>query len=346
MEEPNYMMKWESEPSKVSARPAARNALCVCNENLSRYRCVGLILLIGVFAGSLMNAYTATASVLYQTSFEPGEGYNTSLDLVGQNGWLGAGSGGNGLVSGFIPGRGQHAYVGFTPPTTSDVSLFVYHPINTNLQQARFSVTMAIIDSSTTNRDDFYWSVFNRQGHQLFTVDFDNYELNIYYYLDGKTNRTSSGLSFTNGGAYQLSLALDFSHNQWSASLDGALIATNQPITMVGASLNLGDIDAAWVVFDPDAPGDNFMVFDDYQISTTVPAVPQPQLTVVEASNNSLTLRVTGGVPDKRFSVEASTNFVNWLPLQTNLTTGGFFDYVADVVVGLPARFYRARWVP
>jgi hypothetical protein len=280
--------------------------------------------------------------MIYQTGFEVTEGYTTNLDLVGQKGWRGAGSGGNGVVSGLFPGKGQQAYVGFTSPATNDTSLFVYQPINKNLPQVQFSVTMAILDSTTTNRDDFYWSVYNQQGQPLFTLDFDNYDLRCYYYLDNTNGPTWSGVTFTNGGAYQLRVAMDFISNRWSATLGGAAVATNQPLTTAGAALNLGDVDAAWVVFDPKAPGDNFMVFDDYLISATA---PPPQLALLAMSNGVPGLRVTG-LADSHFAVEGSADLVSWLALSTNVATGGSFDYVGDAAVGLPQRFYRARWVP
>jgi hypothetical protein len=299
--------------------------------------------LVGLYLGVLMTCDSARATVIYQTGFEASEGYTINLDLVGQKGWLGAGSGGNGIGSGFFAGKGQQAYVGFSPPaTTNDTSLFVYQPISKNLSQVQFSVTMAIIDSTTTNRDDFYWSLYNQQGKQLFTLDFDNFELKLYYYLDNTKGRTWTGLSFTNGGDYQLRLALDFTSNLWSATLNGALAATNLPITTLAAKPNFGDIDAGWVVYDPGAPGDNFMVFDDYQISASL---PQPQLLTLGTLNGAPTLRLTG-VADNHFALEYSTNLLSWLPVKTNVTTGGSFDYVDNTATGQSHRFYRARWVP
>ena len=36
--------------------------------------------------------------------------------------------------------------------------------------------------------------------------------------------------------------------------------------------MNLGDIDAVWLVYDTTAPGDNFMLFDNYRV--TAEALP------------------------------------------------------------------------
>ena len=290
-----------------------------------------------VFPGS-----SRGAALLYQTSFEASEGYNTNLDLVGQKGWVGQGSGGNGIVSGWFPGKGQQAYVGFSPPNTNDSSLFVYQPINKTIPQAQFSVTFQIEDSSNGNWDDFYWSAYNQQGQRLFTLDFDNFYLNVYYIFGNSTNRTFSGLKFTNGAPYQLGVGLDFTSNLWSATLSGALVATNQPITKNGAALNFGDFDAGWSVYDPNAPGDNFMLFDDYRISASI---SPPFMRVLGILNGAATLRVTG-LAGNSFALEASTNLTQWSSLKTNVATGGSFDFVDDQAGGLKQRAYRVRWVP
>jgi hypothetical protein len=245
-------------------------------------------------------------------------------------------------VTGFFAGAGQQAYVGFSPPNAGDKSLFVYPPLNKNLARVQFSIQLAVFDSSNSNWDDFYWSVFNQQGDQLFTLDFDNYDQTVYYSLDGTNNRTSSNLSFTNGVEYPLSIDMDFSGNRWSAQFNGAVLAPDQPITTTGAPLNLGDIDAAWVVYDTNAPGDNFMVFDDYVVNGTV---APPRLTLTGMLNHAPLLRLSGP-PDMAFAIEASTNLQTWLPVRTNITTGGYFDYLDSPAGGASRRFYRGRWVP
>ena len=286
---------------------------------------------------------SGATTIIYQTGFEVSEGYRTNADLVGQQKWVGAGVGGNGIVTGFFPTNGQQAYIGFSPPPAApNFSLYVYRLLNQTLPSIQFSVTMAVIDSSTTNRDDFYWSVFNQQGQQLFTLDFNNDDLNVYYFLDNTNGPTRSGLTFTNDGIYVLNVSMNFASNRWTASLSGAVIASNQPISTVGAPLNLGDIDAAWAVANPNAPGDNFMLFDDYQVSANV---PQPQLRILGTLNGSPTLRITG-LENNRFALEASTNLLKWVALRTNTVAGGSFDFVDDTAAGVSRRFYRARWVP
>ncbi|HVV71399.1 MAG TPA: hypothetical protein VHI52_07860 [Verrucomicrobiae bacterium] len=301
------------------------------------------LLLLTVTALSFIFSLAARGDALiYQTGFEASEGYRTNLDLAGQNGWQQAGSGGNGLVTDLFSGSRQQAYVGFTPPSTGDDFLLLYQPINKGLAHVKFSVNMAISDSSNSNYDDFYWTLFDQQLSNLVTLDFDNYELKVYYYLDGTNSRVWSGLTFTNAVEYPLTMDLDFANNRWSARFDGRLLATNQPLTTVGAPLNLGDIDAGWVIYDPAAPGDNFMVFDDYSVTATI---PPPQISLLGTVGNAPALRLTG-LNNNVFVIEASTNLLNWTALKTNTTSGGSFDYIDNTASALNGRFYRGRWLP
>ena len=66
---------------------------------------------------------------VYSTGFEIAEGYDPELQLVGQNNWVGFGSGGNGIITNFFEGYGQQAYIGFAPPAPKDEVLNVWRPI-------------------------------------------------------------------------------------------------------------------------------------------------------------------------------------------------------------------------
>jgi len=230
----------------------------------------------------------AAATNLYFTQFEPGEGFNPNLDLIGQGGWVGAGSGGNGLVSNFFAGEGQQAFIGFSPPAPGEDLLFVWRPVDfdplaVGLPLVTFSVLMSIEDSSITNGqyDFFQWSVYNLAGDRLFTLDFDNFTTNVSYLLDGTNDFVATGVTFTPGVSYPLTLTMNFASNRWSAALGASVLATNQPLTTTNAQLTLGDVDATWLLYDPDAPGDNYLLFDNYRI-TAEPlmssAIPSAQL--------------------------------------------------------------------
>jgi hypothetical protein len=295
----------------------------------------------------------ATVSI-YSTGFEVSEGYDGNFDLLGQNGWVGTGvPNWNGVVSNYVAGLGQQAYVGFyqTNPSVNYLSIYRplnYYPLSSNSPAVTFSALVSVWDSTTANGhyDDFYWSVYNAQGSRLFTVNFDNNTpQQIYYALDGTNNTlVATDESFASFTPYVMSITMNFASNTWNAVIGGALVISNKPITTAGAALTLGRIAAEWQIRTPGAPGDNFMVFDNYQITAEITPPLPPQLLILGRSNGSTSLRLTGQ-SNYQFSIDASTNLSFWIALKTNVTTAGYFDYADSGAAGLGSRFYRARWV-
>jgi hypothetical protein len=310
--------------------------------------CLGIL-----FGVTLANVWPVTAATtnIFSTRFEPAEGYDSQFELVNRNNWLGDGSGGNGLFSGYFAGEGQHAYIGLFPPDVGDDQLSVWRPINftpsTNIPIVKFSVLMSIVDSTSTNYDDFYWSIYNAQNNRLFTLDFFNEDLRIYYALDGTNNFVWTGRTFTNDVDYTLVITMNFTQNSWGATLNGTALVTNRPITTTGAPLNLGDVDAVWVIntFNP-TNGDNYMAFDNYQITAEVVPPPAPRLQVLGRTGDGQFLLRVLGQTGARFAIEATTNLSQWAALKTNVVTDGFFDHVDSSAPAFARRFYRARWVP
>ncbi len=307
-----------------------------------------LCLFAAVWVGGLSGARAVESRVLYETQFESAEGFDESLTLVGQGGWLGDGSGGNGLLSGFMDGEGQQAFLGFSAPTNQDGFLSLWRPVNfvpggTNPPIVRFSVAFSIEDSSArTNRDDFRWSVYNSLGDRLFSLDFDNDSLGINTVLDdGKF--VDTGWSFTNAQPYQLEILVDFPGNVWSATLGGVVIAEGLPVTTQGASRDLGDVDAVWAVRRPGKAGDNYMVFDKYRVAAESRATnPPPRLKALGVvGQGGFQVRLSGA-PGLRYLLEGGRDFRNWVPLRTNVMPAeGFFDHLDQG--GVAVRFYRAR---
>lgn len=297
---------------------------------------------------------TAKPVDIYSTQFEVAQGFKPELDLAGQDGWTKIGSGGNGLVTNFFAGQGQQAYIGFTPPAAGDTNLFLYRPVNfspvaAGLPLVRFSTLLTMIDSNNDEYDFFQWSVYNQDGDRLLTVDFDVFATNVSYALDGNNPFVNTGVKFGFGTPYTLTITMNFASNRWSATLNSALLATNQPLTTTGRPLTLGDVDAVWDLYDPARPGSNYMVFDNYSITAGAfsPALPPPpRLEVLGRTGNGLTgLRLTGQSGNK-FAIEATTNFTHWTALKTNLLLDGSFDYLDTTAPTLSRRLYRARWVP
>ena len=308
----------------------------------------------------LQSPAVAAGANLYSTGFEPAEGFDINLPLADQAGWIGVGTDshleyrGNGIVTNFIEGNGQHAYIGYSPLTGTNDTLNIWRPLNydpiaAGTRVVRFSVSMAIFDSTNRVYDCFRWSVYNNAGggQRLFSIDFDNSTLEINYLLDSG-DFVPTGFTFTPGGEYDLEVTMNFADNRWSAMLNGVLFVSAKPITTIAAALTLGDIDAVWV-YGPyaNAPGNDFMVFDNYRV-TAEAAAPLPfQLEGFgRDANGDFSLRLTGE-PGRQYAIDVTIDFADWSALQTNsVGANGTFDFVDTTAVKYSRSFYRARLVP
>lgn len=301
-------------------------------------------------------AAPAASRVLFESGFEPFEGYSPDFDLSGQNGWISIGSGGNGILAPPIDGfQGQVAYVGFTPPTGSEDLLNVFRPValtpvGPNLPVITFSVSFQIFDSTTNQPffDDFRWSAYNTREERLFTLDFDNDALEINFVLDDDQGFRPSGWKFEPGQPYDLVITLHFARNLWSASLNEAVIVHSQPITTRNAKLDLNEIDAVWAIRQPGQPGDNFMIFDDYRLTALpIEEIPPSLLFVGQLTSGPTVLRVLGepGVP---YIVEHSSDLIHWTEVATGRATSpeGTLDLQDPTALRSDHRLYRARSLP
>jgi len=300
--------------------------------------------------GAGLNSSLGTPTNIFSSQFEAAEGYNPNLNLAGQKGWIKFGSGGNGLTNGFFVGQGQQAYVGYFPPAPGVSNLFVWHPINfspvaAELPVVKFTTLMSIVGSTNGQFDFFQWQVLKNQGQPLIVIDFDTDTTNVGYFLDG-TQYVDTEVKFGLGATYTLTVTMNFALNLWSTTLNSALLVTNQAITTTGKQLTLGDVDAVWDLYITNAPGDNFMLFDNYTITAEALTPPSPRLTLLGRTGDGQTLLRLNGQNGSKFAIEASPNLINWFALKTNLVTDGSFDYVDTGAPGIGRRLYRARWVP
>jgi hypothetical protein len=128
--------------------------------------------------------------------------------------------------------------------------------------------------------------------------------------------------------------------------LNNVVFATNQFITTANAPLNLGDVDAVWLVNQisgTNAPGNNYMVFDNYTITAYMPPA---QVQLMGRTGEGWSLLRVNGQSNSRWSLDATTNLANWTAIKTNVISGTFYDHVDTTSAGLPRRYYRARLVP
>ncbi|MBI5383524.1 MAG: immunoglobulin domain-containing protein [Verrucomicrobia bacterium] len=281
-------------------------------------------LLVSLCCLLLSRVASAQVTTVYATGFEASEGFSQQTFLIGQAGWLGEGTGGNGILDQFILDQGQQAFLGFALPSDPNEELSgVWYPLNRASIPAnnlvRFSVLMEVVDSTNGEFDEFRWSVFAANGTRLFSLDFDNYDLGIYYLQQNSNTLVFTGSSFANSFPYSLTLLMDYSRNRWSATLDNmfdgthSLLVTNLAIATSGSPQGLGDIDALWLW----EYGDNYLLFDNYRVTienpaaNSAPRIIAPPLTRDVVAGSATTLTVVGvGTPPVRYQWRFGTNLV------------------------------------
>ena len=292
----------------------------------------------------------AGSTVIFSTGFEQSEGYIAGFPLDGQRGWVANGTGGNGVLSGV----NQQVFLGYNAPLSdSETSTTVWKPLNYGSVLSnsilKFYVEMAVIDSSpgVIDRDEFRWSVYNTNDDRLFSLIFDNGSLEIFSFLsDGTTYDT--GISFKNGVSYTLVILMDFAQNRWNASLNGSDLKINGPISVnPQVPLTFGDVDAVWFYTDPANPGDNYMLFDNYQVSLESATRPTLQSISGWRLILSASSRACRSLPQVNCCQASSTLASNsWVAIATNIVSSGSFDLVDPMQPPPSQRFYRGRWVP
>jgi hypothetical protein len=296
-------------------------------------------------------AAAAGPATVYATRFDSSEGYHPGVGLVGQNGWIGSGTGGDGIITNGLLNYSQSAYVGYNPPITNEVGHSVAHRLNFNPVQEQlplvtFTVVMAVFPSTTTNQDWFDWTVFET-GKELFALSFPSGSGNLpisYQSGDGPFIDTSQ--TYTNGTAYTLKVTMDFAASRWNAMLGSMTLVTNQPLS-AATGTNTPTLDvimAEWVFRDPAHPGNDYMLFNDYGVTAEAAATATaPTLQLLSRSaTGEVTLRLLGQ-PGTSYALEASSDLRTWTQLVSLSSPDGNSEFT-DVTAGsLAERFYRAR---
>ncbi|MBE7502160.1 MAG: hypothetical protein HS113_18050 [Verrucomicrobiales bacterium] len=299
---------------------------------------------------AMQSAVANEPTVVFWTGFDAAEGYDVAKPLRGQRSWQGEGSGGNGLVTDFFEGWGQQAFIGYAPPAPKDDFLSVWRPLQAPPPKPeqpvwKFSVWMQVVDSTNGEYDDFRWRAFNSDGQRLFALDFQNATLDINYLLDDEAGFRPTGFTFDPDVIYLLEIWMNFARNNWQAVLNGQVVVDAQPITTAGARLDLGDIDAFWALRTKGAPGDNYLLFDEYTV-TIEPADHIPVTLELLGLNSRKEFELyVHAERDRRMALEATVNLVDWTPLATNRLSEGYWFFTDTSSAGSPLRFYRAREV-
>ena len=267
---------------------------------------------------------TGTLTTLFSTGFESSEGYVTGT-LSGQNGWLRSGSGGNTIKTDtadtVFRGYGNQALIGTAQ--TSNTTLSLWQPINITPASGEiinFSVLCDVIDSTgnaSSPRDRFRWSANNINGVRLFSIEFDNATNDISYILDDNIPHFIGNL-FSNNTLLNVQMTVDFTRNQWTATLNGETLVAIQPVVTGIEAANLGGFSADRVLNSSRA-GSNYMFFDNYTITKSNVVLPVFNTLSTWKSNNFTTSQLADPSISGNLSNPTGDGICNLLDYAFNL---------------------------
>jgi hypothetical protein len=252
---------------------------------------------------------------LYYTGFE---NFTPGFDTVaGTDGWTGSSSHAGLKLSGVdaesthgVAGIGNAAFIGGNPavlPATASKTVnlrkaITLDPVAAGQEVVLLRVNAGIKDSTpgtTVRRDDFEFAFYNQAGQLLAFVQFDNSTIDTTTSLPEQSIWRStyggSGLApITTGAVFyydllmELVVRINFRTNRWSAALDGVDLFTDEVFYSGPLTRNLGWVAAQMQIADTHlgapAPGDNYMLFDDFGVH----ADPVPDPVIVDFTRNPL----------------------------------------------------------
>jgi formylglycine-generating enzyme required for sulfatase activity len=215
---------------------------------------------------------------IYATDFETfPAGPN---ELGGFDGWVDSdpNTGSSGI---FEFDRGdQSMWIGYNPPNSTSVTLERPVDVPTATGKIEFSVDFCIMDSTgPIPRDEFEFSIINRGGDYLAGLAFDNSTRKILRYFNNNwSDVEDTSVEFENGVEYTLSATIDLLNNTWSAWIGGKALFRDKILTTNNKIVNIGTISVSWYPRQNGNPGDNYMIVDNYRISTTklAPVITSP----------------------------------------------------------------------
>jgi hypothetical protein len=127
---------------------------------------------------------------------------------------------------------------------------------------------------------------------------------------------------------------------------------TGQGLALLGCDNNSGlDRRDSAVNVPVQAGQTNFVLIDGYNGASGVASLhctlvtPGSLAPLGFTAQRALRLRLTGQ-PAMRFTLQASSNLVSWIPLVTNTSATGTFDFTDTKSTNAPRRFYRALMLP
>lgn len=244
--------------------------LIQCRENSSS-KYIMKLFVIGILLGLIFTVvHGQNKHVYYETDFEAANVGGNALQ--GFEAWLVTDTLANGVIENAIPGSGKGAYIGWdiSPDRGSALVTRPFASLYPHSGRPVYTVGLdfGIMDSGNGSRDIFFVDVTGPGGQYLASVLFDNESKAILTRSAATESYASTGYVFNPGVPGRLEFHLDLIADTWSATIGEAVLVDGAPL--------IGESDREpmptrlslyWSLRDQEAPGDNYLIFDNVKIA-------------------------------------------------------------------------------
>jgi hypothetical protein len=265
-------------------------------------------------------------------------------------------SGAQSIDGNVLPALLNTATLGFAQPTTpfTFVALNLgYDHITSGKPIVEIDTLIGIEDSTNNRRDDFYLTIYNKNGNRLASVRFDNESPNnansqFGIWRENGTTQFDTLFDFAPGELFNLIATIDLEKNTWSISTDDVPIFENVQFSNTTSPINFGLLAFEWELTAPSTSnyGNNFLLVADINIQSFS---RQPDLEVTFQINSlgeiNLNWQTAVGWTDQ---VEYSSDLVTWfddLPESTfeSMDSPHFITFSEIKDPAISSRFYRVK---
>ena len=296
---------------------------------------------------------TLALTLLWRTGIQAGTPYSSDFDtfkvgddlLGGQDGWqvTGRGSGISGVVEDAVTGLGRSGFIGYGLPTSSPIRvthvLGIAHdgppPTKVSFQG------LAGVSTSALGDDDLFRIAIRLPDASLLaSIDFDLRSSTYGIWTQTPASKTRSNATLAVDHVYQFLIELDLDQRVWSAHLDGFPVLVDAAMAAFDPS-GIRDATASfeWEITDLSNPGDNWMIFDELQV-TSEDAL---RVSLRPGAGGGIELSWTAPVAGT-YQASWSRDLTLWHPLDGGLApavTPGATLSVVDPASTASLRFYR-----
>lgn len=265
-------------------------------------------------------------------------------------------SGAQSIDGNVLPALLNTATLGFAQPTTpfTFVALNLgYDHITSGKPIVEIDTLIGIEDSTNNRRDDFYLTIYNRDGNRLASVRFDNESPNngnsqFGIWRENGTTQFDTLFDFAPGELFNLIATIDLEENTWSISTDDVPIFENVQFSNTTSPINFGFLAFEWELTASSTSnhGNNFLLVADINIQSFS---RQPALEVTFQINSlgeiNLNWQTAVGWTDQ---VEYSSDLVTWFD---DLPESTFESMDSPIIItfseikdpAISSRFYRVK---